>query len=777
MDDTEIVRKIEEFGEFLSIGTVISDMVRWIGWVFIKGLAFIVDGLESVTDEVLLIKQFFQNPEIVAFVDTIRPFLYILLAFSLLYAGYLLIFQKKFDREGMAINLFIALTIVIVLSQGMGKANEFTDEAIEAINTTDLYGKGEGSLSDTIISKQLTDLLEFDKKKWETIEVNPPNTLPLSMIGHISVTEKLNEDRKELELSSEGKDIIAHKLTWSVSEKELVELEDSKLMPWKNESYYRYDINWLTLLTTLAVMAFTLFSIAYKLARLSFELTFNYILALLVAPADIHDGQKTKKIMQSILNTFLVIILIFLSMKIYMIGTAYVANELEGLAYLIALIAFSVAVIDGPNIVERLFGIDAGLKNGWGVLAGAYAGGKLISGAGGAVINSMNRSGKPGSGSRKEGDGQGTAQQTKGGVMNGNVLSPNEGEGTVNPKTGLVAAVMKTAGKKGVGDLSEGNKDIEKNGQVPSPNDGIEPSEENTSKGTSETSRNTSGTGITGKSGKGISPNDENRSQELSQGSESSGSYIPSPHDLEQVNSTATGDNVSRGNSTASVPSPNDGDRTNNGFTPPTTAGSKQNERAIQRSVGQTNYGIESVSEQTEGNTSFQSGSAGASTLPSPNGRDFVDPASSASGHSQNETVNGSSERLQNNTNITRSGSDQVVDENIIVTETQGSSVNGTTNVNTSHEEDTHGTRRVNPDILASEGSIASSGGTSRSVSQDSTSYENITNEITVNRNLQQEMRQTDTTRINEIRRPRTHNLNHGSSNTVDRIKNYRREK
>src|SRR5690606_29090001 len=192
MKDTEIIEKIEEFSEFLSIGTPISDMVRWLGWVFIKGLAFIVDGLESVTDDVLLVKQFFQNPEIAAFVDTIRPFLYILLAFSLLYAGYLLIFQKKFDREGMAINLFIALTIVIVLSQGMGKANEFTDEAIEAINTTDLYGKGEGSLSDTIISKQLTDLLEFDKKKWETIEVNPPNTLPLSMIGHISVTEKLN---------------------------------------------------------------------------------------------------------------------------------------------------------------------------------------------------------------------------------------------------------------------------------------------------------------------------------------------------------------------------------------------------------------------------------------------------------------------------------------------------------------------------------------------------------------------------------------------------------
>lgn len=46
---------------------------------------------------------------------------------------------------------------------------------------------------------------------------------------------------------------------------------------------------------------------------------------------------------------------------------------MEGVSYLIALFAFSLAVIDGPNIVERLFGIDAGLKSGWGALAGGYA--------------------------------------------------------------------------------------------------------------------------------------------------------------------------------------------------------------------------------------------------------------------------------------------------------------------------------------------------------------------------------------------------------------------
>jgi len=160
---------------------------------------------------------------------------------------------------------------------------------------------------------------------------------------------------------------------------------------WNNQYYYSYQPNWLTIFVTLGIMGFTLFSIAYKLARLSFELAFNYVLAILVAPADLHSGQKTKKVIQSILNTFLVIILIFVSIKLYTIGTAYLAETLNGFAYLIALIAFSVALIDGPNMVERLFGIDAGLKRGWGVALGAYAAGKGVTSAGAHAVSKVAR--------------------------------------------------------------------------------------------------------------------------------------------------------------------------------------------------------------------------------------------------------------------------------------------------------------------------------------------------------------------------------------------------
>lgn len=343
MSDEEIIEKLEEFAEHLNIGTIITDVFRLLGWFLIKGLTFILDGLENITDEILFVKTFFQHTEVVSFIESIKPLLVVLLAFSILYAGYLLIFQKKFNREGMVINIFIAITIIALLSTGMNKANEFTDEAIDAINSQQLYEEEEGTISQNVLSRNITDLMEFDNIDWESTDLDEPNQIPLDMIDKISISEKF--DKKELDLSDDGEKISENQFFVMGGEKEIKELDQGKLDLIK-EHYYRYDLNWISTIATLAVMAFTLLSIAYKLARLSFEMTFNYILANIVAPVDVHDGQKTKKILTSIFNTFLVIILIFLSMKIYIIGTGWLADSLSGIAYIITLIAFSVAVID-----------------------------------------------------------------------------------------------------------------------------------------------------------------------------------------------------------------------------------------------------------------------------------------------------------------------------------------------------------------------------------------------------------------------------------------------
>lgn len=388
MGDNEVVNKLQEFTDILSLSTLVLDALRSMGWILIRGLAVLIDGLEKVTDNILLTKAFFNNSQVVEFVSTIQPFLYVLLAASFLFTGYLIIFQKKFDREGFLINLFITLLILGLLSPTMTQVSEFSDTAIDFTTQNSGENSSRESISNQILRENIHDLIEYDRNDFSGLEGEALNSLPQSHLRNIDINEVF--DSNEFRLGSTGEQISQSKLTWNGETMGTSKLDQGGV-EWNNQYYYRYQPNWLTIFVTLGIMGFTLFSIAYKLARLSFELAFNYVLAILIAPADLHSGQKTKNVIQSILNTFLVIILIFVSIKLYTIGTAYLAETLEGFAYLIALIAFSIALIDGPNMVERLFGIDAGLKRGWGVALGAYAAGKGVTSAGAHAVSKVAR--------------------------------------------------------------------------------------------------------------------------------------------------------------------------------------------------------------------------------------------------------------------------------------------------------------------------------------------------------------------------------------------------
>lgn len=394
MTDSELISKFKDLEDVFNLSNLVNDALRTVGWILVRGLAVIIDGLEEVTNTILLTKTFFNNPEVVEFVQTIQPFLYVLLAGSFLFTGYLIIFQKKFDREGFLINLFITLLILGLLSPTMIKVNDFSDEAIAQTKSSDLYSENDSTISNKILLQNIHDLVLYDKKEFKVADQKEKmNNIPESLVKNLRVNEVF--DQNDFSLSDTGVKLSESFVMWDGQKAVLGELDQSGV-EWNNQYYYRYHPNWLTILVTLGVMGFTLFSIAYKLARLSFELAFNYVLAILVAPADLHSGQKTKKVIQSILNTFLVIILIFVSIKLYTIGTAYLADTLDGLAYLIALIAFSAALIDGPNMVERLFGIDAGLKRGWGVALGAYAVGKGTAKVGARVAGqTMKRTSRP----------------------------------------------------------------------------------------------------------------------------------------------------------------------------------------------------------------------------------------------------------------------------------------------------------------------------------------------------------------------------------------------
>lgn len=769
MSNEEIAKALRDFGDYLNVSNMLTDIVRWLGWVFVKGLVFLVNELEKVTDNVLLIKTFFQNEEIISFIQTIRPFLYILLAFSLLYVGYMLIFQKKFDREGIAINLFIALIVIALLGEGMDKSSEFTDEAIDAIGKDPIYG--ESSIGNTIIKKNVTDLLMFDKNNWTTSDLDTPNDFPTDKAGDISIKQRFTKDAMDsmdISMSANGKEIAKHFLVLGEGGADKIAKFDQSGLEFNNEYYFRYDVNWLTLLTTLCVIGFTLFSIAYKLARLSFELAFNYVLAIIIAPADVHDGQKTKKIIQSIFNTFLVIILIFLSMKIYITGTAYIAEELTGLAYLIALIAFSVAVIDGPNIVERLFGIDAGLKSGWGVLAGAYAGGRALSG-----LANMSKNGSVSKGSDSKNK---SLSAMSGGATGEKAPSPNDAENGLNKDS---EKDKKNKGKNGSGGITDGKDGLNEN-KAPSPNDTEKDLSDEIKNGSSAVStvsqqadEQSSGQR---KQVKAPSPNDGERANGSLNNTESISSIADQTQGVSPTNNINTG----------GVSSPSSSPTNVQGGTGnvPTTNGSHSVEKSqgVQQSTSQTDSDITSVTDQMQGNSSVNNINTGGASSPSSNPANVQSntgnvPTSNGS-HSveklqgvQNSTVqtdteiSNAVENVQGNTTVNNasnpSASSSVSTSSPTPNISNGSS--GNKNVNGSHTTETEkitSNSTVTRDTEVTNSVEQIDGGST--VINSNTGASNNSNPVTRNEN----------TRL----RPRSYKVNNDTQSVTDRIKNGRRK-
>ncbi|MEK5017043.1 hypothetical protein MHB57_26820 [Bacillus sp. FSL L8-0315] len=379
MKDEEILKVLESFSDYLQVGDIVNYVLRWLGWFLIVGLSLVVDALEGVTDAILGIKGFFNSPEIQNFVDMLYPLFVVLLAISFLYIGYMFIMNKQMNRSQIIINIFVTLSVLCLLSTGMTKVDKFTDDAIAVVKS-----EQKGSLSDEIIKKNITDVAVIDQNGWKKKEdMNPKNHIPEKNIRQIDITEKIDSDfefAKDKKLTDDGQKLLKNKRVMDgMGVASLAELKDG-WFDFFPEKYYRWHWNFWNIFFTLLITGLTLLLVSIKLARLFYELAFNYLLANILAPADVANGQKLKAVLSNILNIFIATIMIFLSLKLYIMGTAFLHDKLNGVPYLIALAAFSMAVLDGPAVVERLFGIDIGLKSSWGMLVGGYALGKGIAG-------------------------------------------------------------------------------------------------------------------------------------------------------------------------------------------------------------------------------------------------------------------------------------------------------------------------------------------------------------------------------------------------------------
>ncbi|WP_419867464.1 pLS20_p028 family conjugation system transmembrane protein [Clostridium perfringens] len=383
MGSESIIKILLVYSEYFSKSNFIIYGLRLLGWVFIKFLGFLVDKLEDVVKSVTVVTDFFNSPEITNLINRFRPLLYLLLVASIIFIGYQLVINKKFDRSKLPMNIILALCIIVVMPLAMSKANILTNKVIGEI-------QGESQFSDQIISNNVTDLYLLDQANFPikddgTVgDIDPKNNIG-NNITKINPIEEIDRDKVNNKKVFENEIIFDSK-----GEAKLNKIVG--LFKWDDE-YYRYHINYMTIIVTLLITAFVMIFTSVKMIKLSIELAFSKVMTTFVAVADLSNGQRMRQSVNGIISIFVAMISTMLMLKLYILGTAYLSDKISGIGTICAMLGCAIFVIDGPNYIEKMFGVDAGLSSVWRTVMGINSAMDILGKLGNTTSEMMKKAG------------------------------------------------------------------------------------------------------------------------------------------------------------------------------------------------------------------------------------------------------------------------------------------------------------------------------------------------------------------------------------------------
>ena len=472
---------LQNFSDYLHLSDFFSDVIRQTIWGLIKFLNYILSNMQKAMKDVLGFLDISKNAEVISFLNTYRPVFYAIGMIVFVITVYLLIFKpdanffQPIKSALIAFGLIIALPIIF---------SAFSDVAQTWAGVMTSQ-----SASQSIIQNNTYDVLALDQKvKWDTSKLSVPfNTNYLSLPvptydvnGNQTNKEAMKTaekntlnlvDTKEVvnpkdythylkadELSKKGVDVLSNSITNGIGDNGETELKLKKLQAWYKFDQYYYRFTWNTkailfyMISAIVVMAFLIF----KLIKIEYELGFTYLLFNSTAPTDL-QGKRNWQMFISMVNSFATIIMVLALAQIYDIFYSIIDQtpifQNNWILEVVAKIALILAVIDGPNIFQQIFGVDAGLQSTWKTAAGFWAGGRAFMN----LPSGLKRF--TGGKSTGQAGGVGALLNKTGGVLNG---AMDMVAGTENNPIRNTGKALKNMGSK----ASNGLKDFKDNGGV-----------------------------------------------------------------------------------------------------------------------------------------------------------------------------------------------------------------------------------------------------------------------------------------------------------------------
>ncbi|EPI33377.1 hypothetical protein D350_00282 [Enterococcus faecalis VC1B-1] len=388
MSNEEIIARLLEFDPLLNISKFWVSALRDISFNLLLGIKGFVDALGEGVSQMYQLMNFWDSQAVRNFIEPYRPIVISLMTLAMLWIAFRLIGDPKKDKQKIVNNILMAILMFVGLPFFMGKAGELVSAGREG-----LQQPSEATLQ--IFKDNITDLYTIDKQGWQY----PANNVGVNDIQKtqnlnlLDISEEVDTDLhlfKESPLSKEGKETLTKKVLEVNGEAKLAKMKG--ITKW-DEAYYRYSWHpWYILLELLVyglVLVFTIF----KTAKICYEIGAMRVLSYGVTLTDLESGQRNKTLLLKIRDSFIVLYLLSVLLTLFVLYMTSVRElSLEKPWDIIAILAGAMAAIDGPNIVEQLFGIDAGLSSVGRSLVGFTQSGMAATSAGKAMASGVSKS-------------------------------------------------------------------------------------------------------------------------------------------------------------------------------------------------------------------------------------------------------------------------------------------------------------------------------------------------------------------------------------------------
>ena len=442
-ESSETLKKIyNENDDLFEQNDLVSNGLRSIGMGVLSFIVKIAASANNLFEKSFGMLNFTKYGPVKEWLQEWRVVWVALLCASLGWLGITLAFNSD-KKPKFVSNICVAILVVTSMSWMISQMNtlisrEVRNDILDETQENVVYDMLGNNVHDLLYIDQVAGLENLNKKNADGVKyANIKTPLTKETWKALKVNEIVFPD----DVKDESKIIMEYYKTDLYDENGktktvLTECYDG--VAWTdllNTYYYRYAFDWLSAILEMLSFALVLIFFSYKVVRTCYEIVFEQLLAYLYSP-NASNGQKALKILDSIKNSYIVIMLCIVSVKLDLIVTEFISGRSwSGFIKGIFLFFTALAIIDGPNIVQKITGEDVGLSDGmqkamsvmYGTSMVAKAG-KVAFGAGKSVASHTANLGRTVAGAGKQGAAEGAFGKAAGAASGTSAMSENNNE-------------------------------------------------------------------------------------------------------------------------------------------------------------------------------------------------------------------------------------------------------------------------------------------------------------------------------------------------------------